>query len=113
MGDCIFCKIIEGMIPSSTVFEDSLALAFLDINPASKGHLLILPRRHVENFSDLGEQEILAVFAAAQKIAAALPSAVDNTGFNLLMNYGKDAGQVIPHLHFHIIPRKKEDGLPL
>ncbi|MBN1521425.1 MAG: HIT family protein [Candidatus Aureabacteria bacterium] len=113
MSDCVFCKIIKGEIPSSKVFEDENVYAFLDINPASKGHLLIVPKKHSESLDELGEQEFSSLFAAIRKIARALLESLDNTGFNLLMNSGKDAGQIIPHVHFHIIPRKKKDGLSI
>ncbi|MCK5707186.1 MAG: HIT family protein [Candidatus Aureabacteria bacterium] len=111
MSDCIFCKIVEGSIPSSIVFEDDTVYSFLDINPASKGHFLVIPKKHVEDISELGDTEITAIFSAIRKLTKALPDVLGNTGFNILMNYGKDAGQIISHLHFHIIPRKKEDGL--
>ncbi len=113
MDSCIFCKIVKGEIPSSKIYEDENVYSFLDINPAAKGHLLIIPKRHCESVEDLKKEEIISIFEAVKKITKALPLALDNSGYNLLMNYGRDAGQVIGHLHFHIIPRKKDDGLAL
>ena len=111
MSDCLFCKIIEGTIPSSQIYEDDSVFSFLDINPAAKGHLLVIPKRHTEILGDLQESEITALFNAIKKIEIAFSKAIDATGCNILMNYGKDAGQIIPHLHFHVIPRRKEDGV--
>ena len=113
MSDCIFCSIIKGKIPSSKIFEDDIVYSFLDINPASKGHLLVVPKRHIESLNDLTDEEFVSIFSCIKKITNALPKAVENSGFNLLMNMGKDAGQIIPHIHFHIIPRRKEDGLSI
>lgn len=111
MSDCIFCKIIKGSIPSSRIYENNSTYAFLDINPASKGHVLVIPKRHVEDLADITHEELTDLFQAINKISRALPKAIDNTGYNLLLNSGKDAGQIISHIHFHIIPRKKEDSL--
>jgi histidine triad (HIT) family protein len=113
MNDCIFCKIASGSIPSSKVYENDDTLSFLDINPASKGHLLIIPKKHRENISELTEKEVLSFFNAVKKITEAMPDVLDASEFNVLMNHGKNAGQVINHVHFHIIPRRKEDGLSM
>jgi len=113
MVDCIFCKIVEGKIPSSKIYEDDLIYSFLDINPASKGHLLIIPKRHCENLNDLTNDELKAIFDLINKISNIIETVLETSSFNLLLNYGREAGQVINHIHFHLIPRKKDDGLAI
>ena len=111
MDNCIFCRICSGDIPSTKVYEDERHLAFLDINPNSKGHTLIVPRKHSENLIDLGDDEARMLISTAKKVAGAIIKATGASGFNLIMNNGKDAGQEVPHVHIHIIPRHKDDML--
>jgi len=111
MTDCIFCKIIKDEIPSYKVYEDKYVVAFLDIAPVNPGHVLVVPREHVDSFEDLDEVLLDAVMNAVQKIAPAVKKAVGASGYNLIVNNGTDAGQVINHFHIHIIPRKADDGL--
>ena len=100
MEDCIFCKIIKGEIPSTKVYEDGNVLAFKDINPAAP----IVPKQHIENVLEINEEnkEIASnIFLAINKIAKQL--GIDQNGFRVITNCGKDAGQEVMHLHFHIL----------
>ena len=111
MTDCIFCKIINGEIPSTKIYEDKETYAFLDISPTNPGHTLVIPKRHSENFQEMTQNEIMAVFATAQQVAKAVVAGVNAEGYNLGMNNGKVAGQIVMHAHLHIIPRFPNDGL--
>lgn len=110
MNDCLFCKIIKGKIPSQKVYEDELTYAFLDITPVNPGHTLVAPKNHAVNILDAEENEICALAVTAKKIAPKIIKAVGAAAFNLAVNNGSAAGQVVPHLHFHIIPRFPNDG---
>ena len=102
--DCIFCKIIKGEIPSTKVYEDGNVLAFKDINPAAPIHILVVPKQHIENVLEINEEnkEIASnIFLAINKIAKQL--GIDQNGFRVITNCGKDAGQEVMHLHFHIL----------
>ncbi len=104
MEDCIFCKIIKGEIPSTKVYEDDKVLAFKDINPAAPIHVLVIPKKHIENVLEIDEEnkEIASdIFLAINKIARQLE--IDKDGFRIINNCGKDAGQEVMHLHFHIL----------
>lgn len=109
--DCIFCKIIRGDIPSNKVFEDDQILAFLDIQPISRGHTLVIPKKHSDNILQTDEETLATTVKSAQKIAAAVMKATGADGFNLTVSSGAIAGQTVFHLHFHIIPRFSNDGL--
>jgi len=111
--DCIFCKIIAGEIPSEKVFENDHVLAFMDINPTSKGHTLVIPKDHSEDLVSTDVNMLLQVTAVLPKIAAAAVEAVAAEGFNVLQSNGPCAGQVVPHIHFHIVPRNDGDGIGL
>ena len=113
MEDCIFCKIVNGKIPSAMVYEDAKVIGFLDIMPANKGHCLVLPKKHAQNLIEVGEDDLIALIKAAKKIARALSLSVGNGSFNIVMNNGKEAGQLINHAHIHIIPRFHKDRLRL
>ena len=108
--DCLFCKIISGEIPSYRVYEDEAVYAFLDINPASEGHTLVAPKKHFDSFTDLGAEDVAAPFEAARKVTLALEKAFSANGMNIGVNNGEVAGQEVPHVHVHVIPRKKGDG---
>lgn len=110
MDDCIFCKIIAGQIPSARVYEDDTAIIFLDINQASKGHLLIVPRYHTADFHDLDSNTAAHMGRLALEWAGVAMQAVGSDGYNLILNNRKEAGQEVPHTHFHIIPRWGGDG---
>jgi len=112
MNDCIFCKIVKGEIPNTTLFENEHVLSFLDIMPAAKGHALVIPKKHYSTLLDMPHGELKDVIEAVQKVATATMVALpDMGGFNVLQSNHEVAGQIIPHVHFHIIPRKKNDKL--
>ncbi len=111
MADCIFCKIIAGEIPAARIYEDDETVAFLDIHPSAKGHTLIVPKSHVKDLLEAGPSEIAAVLKTAQRIAPAILKATNSEGFNIAMNNGAAAGQVVFHWHTHLIPRTTGDGL--
>lgn len=110
-ADCIFCKIIAGEIPCHRVYEDEHVLSFLDIGPLSEGHTLIIPKGHYVTLDELPDETAAACGRAGKKIGAAVAEATGCAGWNLLQNNGKVAGQVVMHVHFHIIPRTEGDGL--
>ncbi len=111
MNDCIFCKIIKGDIPSYKIYEDEFTYAFLDIACDTVGHTLVIPKKHCTNVLDCDAESLSHVMATVQKIAKHY---VDNCGFsgvNVLNASGKSAEQTVFHLHFHVIPRKDNDGV--
>ncbi|MHA1718277.1 MAG: HIT family protein [Promethearchaeota archaeon] len=107
--DCIFCKIIEGQIPSYKIYEDDSILAFLDIFPISYGHTIVIPKKHYYNFLDMPDDEMSTFFKELKNISKMIKTKLNIDGFNIVQNNFPAAGQVIPHLHFHIIPRMKGD----
>jgi histidine triad (HIT) family protein len=109
--DCVFCKIVAGQIPSARVYEDDACVAFLDIGPLADAHLLIVPRQHYEWITDMPPQAVAAVTQAIPRLARAVMKVTGAQGFNVLQNNGKVSGQAVPHVHFHIIPRREGDGL--
>lgn len=111
MEECIFCKIIRGEIPSARVLETGDVLAFLDINPVSKGHTLVIPKAHYATFPEMPPEVIAALGQALQEIGEAVKSQLDSAGFNILLNNERAAGQLIDHSHFHLIPRNLGDGV--
>ena len=106
---CVFCKIVSGDIPCSKVYEDDSVLCFLDINPVEKGHTLVVPKRHSATLMDAPPDDLPKVILAVQKIANAL-MACGADGVNVCQNNNTAAGQLVPHLHFHVIPRKTQDA---
>lgn len=111
MSDCIFCKIINGEIPSMKVFENEHVFAFLDISQVTKGHTLVVPKVHKENIYDLTPEIASKVFEVIPQIANSIKSQLNPIGLNLLNNNGEKAGQSVFHYHMHIIPRYgKGDG---
>ncbi len=111
MDDCIFCKMTEGEIPVTKIYEDEAVLAFLDIGPVSDGHTLVIPKQHFEKLHDCPGELLGQVCACLGKIAEAVSNAMNSEGYNVLCNNGVAAGQLIGHLHFHIIPRRSDDGV--
>jgi histidine triad (HIT) family protein len=111
--NCIFCKIIEGDIPSTTLYEDEEFKVIFDISPASKGHVIILPRYHAANIFELPEEITAKAFVLAKKIATVLKKVLGCDGINILQNNGEAAGQTVFHLHIHVIPRFKDDNMGL
>ena len=106
---CLFCQIAEKKLPAKIVFENEAALAFLDINPRSKGHTVVAPMVHAETISDLPSEYDSELLAAVRETIERL-KALSPDGFTIGVNQGKISGQEVPHLHIHIIPRYKDDG---
>ena len=104
-NNCIFCAIASGEIPSFKVYEDDLVVAYLDINPFTEGHTLVIPKAHSEGLLDTDDATLAAVIARVKKVAAHLKAALPCDGFNILQNNGEAAGQTVRHVHFHIVPR--------
>lgn len=102
---CVFCSIVSGAIPSFRIYEDELVVSFLDINPFSKGHALVVPKRHVAGMADCDDELLAETLKRVRKIAVHVVSVLGADGFNVLQNNGEAAGQTVGHLHFHIIPR--------
>ncbi len=111
MDDCIFCKIVKGETPCSKVYETDKVLVFLDIAPITKGHTLVVPKSHSENIFDIPEGDLCELMKVAKKMSAVVKEATGSGGIVIGMNNNKVAGQLVPHSHVHIIPRKEGDGL--
>ncbi|OGF27621.1 hypothetical protein A2331_04370 [Candidatus Falkowbacteria bacterium RIFOXYB2_FULL_34_18] len=109
--DCIFCKIIAGDIPSYKVYEDKQVLAFFDILPISPGHTIIVPKKHLSDLEDLTNEEFSAIALATKKIGKAVLSGLDVKGYSIFLDNKSAANQHVPHIHFHLVPRKEGDGL--
>lgn len=107
--DCIFCKIISGDIPSNTIYENSEFKVIMDIAPASKGHVLIIPKEHYANIYDIDVETAGRLFQFATVVARALKKALNCDGMNILQNNGLIAGQTVFHFHMHLIPRYEGD----
>ena len=111
MADCVFCKIIEGAYTSSKIYEDDSILAFMDIQPVNKGHLLIVPKKHVELIADLDDETSSKMILLANRINNAMRSSgIKLEGLNYFLADGEAAGQEVFHTHLHLIPRFKGDG---
>lgn len=112
MSDCLFCKIIDGSIPSVKVYEDEHTYAFMEIMPVTKGHTLLIPKTHCKDLFEMPEDVAKNLYAAAPKVANAIKAAFNASGLNTLNNNGAAAGQTIYHYHLHLIPRYDEsDGI--
>lgn len=109
--DCIFCRIIGGQLPAAKVYEDAATLAFMDIAPVSKGHTLVIPKFHCDPIVNAPPDALQSVILTVQKIARAQIKGLGAAGLNITQANGALAGQVIPHVHFHVIPRYDHDGL--
>ena len=107
--DCLFCKIAAGEIPSTTIYEDEYHRVFFDINPASKGHCLIVPKDHYDDIFDMNEEAAERLFPLACKVADSLKKELDLEGMNIVQNNGTIAGQTVFHFHMHLIPRYTGD----
>jgi histidine triad (HIT) family protein len=108
---CLFCKIIQGDIPAVRIYEDETVLAFLDIRPVHKGHVLVIPKDHFENIYTIPAELWCRVLLTVQKISISVKNALSADGINIVMNNESAAGQQIFHAHIHVIPRENEDGL--
>jgi histidine triad (HIT) family protein len=112
-GECVFCRIVEGRGEASVVAESPGALAFLDLQPVTPGHVLVVPRHHAAHLADLDDVHGAAVWALARRVAAGLRAAGLAEGVNLLLADGAVAWQTVWHVHLHVIPRRRGDGLRL
>lgn len=108
---CIFCKIVAGELPLYRVYEDDATLAFLTIEPVTRGHTLVIPKAHIPTVFDASSEEWMRVQESVRKIARAVDSALGADGVNINMNNREHAGQVIDHIHIHVIPRYAGDGI--
>jgi histidine triad (HIT) family protein len=111
--DCLFCKIIKGELPSYKVYEDENFLAFLDITPINKGHVLLVPKEHHEDLFDMPDSITAKIFPIVKRVSNAVMKATDADGLNLGQNNKPAAGQAVMHFHLHIMPRFEDDGLRL
>jgi len=110
---CVFCAIASKQIPASIIYEDEKVIGFLDINPLTEGHTLIIPKHHVENVFDISEEDLKHISAVAQRIADKMREAINAEGVDLFQASGQAADQQVPHFHLHVIPRKTGDQLSL
>lgn len=110
MKDCIFCKISVGEIPNHTVYEDSHVLAFLDIHPRAKGHTVIIPKMHAETILDLNDELLGPFMLGVKRTIERLERVLGSDGYSIGLNHGESAGQMVSHLHAHIMPRWVGDG---
>lgn len=108
---CVFCRIVEGVEPAHRVYEDEATLAFMDVNPATDGHCLVIPKRHSPDLWTLPEEDGLAVFRSVRTVAAGLRRALRPDGLNVLQSNGRAALQTVFHYHVHLIPRYVDDGI--
>lgn len=108
---CIFCRVVSAEIPSAVVFEDGSVLAFLDTGPLADGHLLVVPREHAALLTDLSADAAARLGSVLPRLGRALLQVTGAAGFNVLLNNGSVAGQVVNHVHVHLIPRRESDGL--
>ena len=113
MTDCLFCKIVQGEIPCEKVYEDENVMAFLDIHPVNPGHILVVPKKHVVDFVSLDDATLASVVSVAKKVGAAVMRGAGAQGVNVMINNGAVAGQVVFHLHVHVVPRFEGDGFKL
>ena len=103
--DCIFCKLSNGDIPTNALYEDDVVKVIFDLNPASKGHVLILPKNHYKDICEADEEVMAKILPLAAKLGKAMKSQLGASGFNVVQNNGTSAGQTVFHLHVHVIPR--------
>ena len=111
--DCLFCKIVADEIPATLVREDERTVAFMDVNPATRGHLLVVPRAHAANLLEIGSEDLAACASAAQELAVRVSERLAADGVNLLNSCGRNAWQTVLHFHLHVIPRYAGDPLRL
>lgn len=110
MDDCLFCKIVREDIPSTKIYETDKILAFLDITPVNEGHTLVIPKEHYENLFEIPDEILSDIAVKLKQIGKAVQKATNSGGINIAMNNREAAGQIVPHAHFHIIPRYITDG---
>ena len=112
-ADCLFCKIVAGELPATLVGGDERTVSFMDINPATRGHALVVPREHSVDLLEIGQEDLAAVAAAAKRLAARAKEALGADGVNLINSCGAAAWQTVFHFHVHVIPRYRDDPLKL
>ena len=110
MADCVFCMIMDGKIPAAKVYDDERTLAFMDINPLTRGHCLVVTKAHAATLYDAELEDLKAAISTAKKVAGALRKALSPDGLNVLQANGAAAFQSVPHFHLHLIPRWNGDG---
>ena len=110
-GQCLFCKLVAGEIPSARVYEDALTLAFMDIGQVNPGHVLVATKRHAATLLDITPQEAAAVMQTAQRVAAAIQATFEPPGITLLQANGREGEQTVFHFHMHVVPRHAQDGI--
>jgi histidine triad (HIT) family protein len=110
MQDCLFCKIASGEIPSKKIYENDHVVAFLDINPSAPGHTLVVPKRHYNNILDVDEKTLVHLIDGVQTVAKRMSEKL-GSDITVLQNNGRTSGQIVFHIHFHIIPRTEGDGI--
>lgn len=114
MENCIFCQIVSGTIPSSTVYEDDKVMAFLDITQTTNGHTLLIPKKHVRNVLEMDQETAQDLFVQLPKIARAVQKATGAAGMNIINNNEEVAGQTVFHAHIHLVPRfDSNDGISI
>jgi histidine triad (HIT) family protein len=111
--DCIFCKIVAGELPARIIDRDERTVSFMDINPATRGHALVIPREHSRNLLEIGREDLGATIVAAQRLARKVDQRLGASGVNLLNSCGRSAWQTVFHFHIHVIPRYDDDPLRL
>jgi histidine triad (HIT) family protein len=111
--DCIFCRIASGELPAQIVDQDERTVAFMDISPATRGHALVVPRRHARDLLEIEPSDLQATIVAAQRLASRMPERLGADGVNLLNSCGRAAWQTVFHFHIHVIPRYQDDPLRL
>lgn len=108
--DCVFCKIVAGQIPCERVYEDNRTIAFMDIGPVVKGHTLVVPKEHYDPITETPDEVLRELIVVVRKVARALVKGLGADGLNVSQANGKVAGQEVPHIHFHVIPRFSANG---
>ena len=111
--DCIFCKIVAGELPATIIDEDERTISFMDINPATRGHALVIPRTHSRDLLEIADEDLRATILAAQRLARRVSERLGTAGVNLLNSCGAAAWQTVFHFHIHVIPRYEDDPLRL
>lgn len=112
-GQCIFCRLVAGEIPSARVYEDALTIAFMDLGQVNPGHVLVATKRHAATLLDITPEEAAAVMQTAQRVANAIQATFDPPGITLLQANGREGDQTVFHFHIHVVPRHGNDGITL
>jgi histidine triad (HIT) family protein len=107
---CLFCKIVSHAVPAEIVYEDAATIAFLDVHPSARGHVMVVPRAHAETLLDLEDAAVPGLFRAVKTVQRMVQAALRPLGFNVGWNHGRACGQHVPHLHVHVIPRYADGG---